>query len=62
MEAWTSAYLTADRADYPHIWQVRMELPDVDDDEIFESILSFIISGLAQHAPRPCECAAHATA
>ncbi len=62
MEAWTSAYLTADRADYPHIWQVRMQLPDVDDDEIFESILSFIIGGLARHAPRPCGCAAHATA
>jgi hypothetical protein len=62
MEAWTSAYLTADRADYPHIWQVRMELPGADDDEIFESILSFIIGGLAQHAPRPCGCAAHATA
>jgi AcrR family transcriptional regulator len=60
MGAWTSAYLAADRADYPHVWQVRMELPDVDDDEIFETILSFVIGGLAQRAPRPCRCAAHA--
>jgi hypothetical protein len=61
MGAWTSAYLTADRADYPHIWRLRMGLSEVDDNEIFESILSFIISGLAQHAPRPCGRAAHAT-
>jgi len=58
--AWTSAYLAADRADYPHIWQVRTELPEVDDDEIFETVLSFIIGGLIQRAPRPCQCAAHA--
>jgi len=59
--AWTSAYLAADRADYPHIWQVHMDLPDVDDDAIFETILSFVIDGLVQRAPRPCGCAAHAT-
>jgi AcrR family transcriptional regulator len=59
--AWTSAYLAADRAHYPHIWQVRTELPEVDDDEIFDTILSFIIGGLVQRAPRPCTCAAHAT-
>jgi AcrR family transcriptional regulator len=58
--AWTSAYLSADRADYPHIWQVRMELPGVDDDKIFETTLSFVIGGLMQRAPRPCHCAAHA--
>ena len=58
--AWTSAYLAADRTEYPHIWQVRMELPEVDDDEIFETILSFIIAGLVQRAPRPCACSAHA--
>jgi AcrR family transcriptional regulator len=58
--AWTSAYLAADRADYPHIWRVRTDLPGVNDDEIFETILSFIIAGLVQDAPRPCGCAAHA--
>jgi len=58
--AWTSAYLAVDRADYPHIWQTRMDLPGVDDDDIFETILSFVIGGLAQRAPHPCECAAHA--
>ncbi len=60
MGAWTSAYLGVDRADYPHIWQVRTELPEVDDDEIFETILAFVIGGLQQRAPRPCRCAAHA--
>jgi AcrR family transcriptional regulator len=60
--AWTSAYLAVDRADYPHIWQIRTELPDVDDNDIFETILSFVIGGLAQRAPRPCGCAAHAGA
>lgn len=59
-DAWTSAYLAADRADYPHIWQVRTELPEVGDNEIFETILSLVIGGLAQRAPRPCSCAAHA--
>jgi AcrR family transcriptional regulator len=58
--AWTSAYLAADRAGYPHIWQVRRDLPDVADDEIFETILSCVIGGLAQRAPRPCRCAVHA--
>jgi AcrR family transcriptional regulator len=59
--AWTSAYLAVGRAEYPHIWQVRMELPGVNDEEIFQTILSFVISGLAQRAPRPCGCAAHTT-
>jgi AcrR family transcriptional regulator len=59
--AWDSAYLAVDRADYPHIWQVRTELPAVDDNEIFETILSFVIGGLARRAPRPCGCAGHAT-
>jgi AcrR family transcriptional regulator len=57
--AWTSAYPAVDRADYPHIWRVRMQLPEVDDDEIFETILSFVIGGLAQRAPQPCRCDAH---
>ena len=34
--AW-GAYLTVDRADYPNIWQVRTELPEVRDDDIFET-------------------------
>jgi AcrR family transcriptional regulator len=59
-EAWTSAYLAASRADYPHIWQVRTELPEVDDGDIFETILSFVLGGLAQRAPRPCGCPLHA--
>jgi AcrR family transcriptional regulator len=57
--AWTSAYLAVDRAEYPHISQVRTELPDVKDDDIFETILSLVISGLIRRAPRPCGCGAH---
>jgi AcrR family transcriptional regulator len=54
--AWTRAYLAADAAEYPHIWQVRLELPDVDDDAIFETLLSLVITGLIDRAPRPCAC------
>lgn len=57
--AW-GAYLTVKRADYPNIWQVRTELPEVRDDGIFETVLSFVIAGLIARAPRPCRCARHA--
>jgi AcrR family transcriptional regulator len=60
--AWTSAYLCVDRAEYPHIWQVRTELPGVTDDQIYETIMSLLIGGLRQRAPRPCHCATHAQA
>ena len=56
--AW-AAYLAVDRAEFPHIWQVRLELPDVVDDAIFDTILSLIIDGLMQRAPRPCVCGTH---
>jgi AcrR family transcriptional regulator len=58
--AWASAYWSVDRADHPHIWKLRAELADVDDDEIFETILSFVIGGILQRAPRPCQCEVHA--
>ena len=58
--AWTSAYLAVDRAGYPNTWQIRTELPEVRDDDVFETILSFIMAGLVQRAPRPCRCARHA--
>ena len=58
--AWTQTYRAVDRAEYPHIWQVRDELPLVTDDDIFESILAIVIAGLCQRAPRPCSCPRHA--
>jgi len=58
--AWTRTYGAVDRAEYPHIWQVRRELPDVDDDAIFETVLSLILGGLIARAPRPCDCHAPA--
>jgi len=60
--AWTSAYLTVDRAEYPHIWQIRTELPGVTDDQIYETIVSLVVGGLLQRAPRPCRCGRHAPA
>ena len=57
--AWGQSYRAVDRAEYPHIWQVRDELPLVTDDDIFESILAIVIAGLCQRAPRPCSCGAH---
>ena len=56
--AW-AAYLAVDRAEFPHIWQVRLELPEVADDAIFDTILSLVIDGLMQRAPRACACGAH---
>ena len=56
--AWTG-YLAVDRAEFPHIWRVRLELPEVADDAIFDTILSLVIDGLTQRAPRPCVCGAH---
>ena len=61
-DAWTRAYLVADRAVYPGIWRVREELPVVKDDEIFETILSLVLDGIMARAPRPCACPAHAAA
>jgi AcrR family transcriptional regulator len=55
---WTRGYLAVDRAEYPHIWQVRDEL-DVADDAIFETILAAVIEGFRVIAPRPCTCATH---
>ena len=61
-DAWTRAYLVADRAVYPDIWRIREELPVVQDDDIWETILSLVIGGIAARAPRPCACEAHADA
>jgi AcrR family transcriptional regulator len=54
--AWTQAYLSVNRAEHPSIWQIRTELPDVSDDDIFEAILATVLTGLRQLAPRPCTC------
>jgi AcrR family transcriptional regulator len=56
--AW-AAYLAVDRTEFPYTWQVRLELPEVTDDAIFDTILSLVIDGLTRRAPRPCGCGAH---
>jgi TetR/AcrR family transcriptional regulator, tetracycline repressor protein len=58
--AWTQAYLSVSRDEHPNIWQVRTELPEVRDDDIFESILNVVMTGLRQQAPKPCTCHAPA--
>ncbi len=57
--AWTRAYLAVSRAEHPNIWQIRTDLPEVDDDDISATILSLFMDGLIQRAPRPCGCAKH---
>jgi hypothetical protein len=52
--AWTRAYLAVSRAEHPNIWQIREDLPDVDDEEISATILGQVIDGLIRRAPRPC--------
>lgn len=58
-QAWTRAYPAVGRAEYPNIWQLREELPDVSDDDVFETVLSLIVRGLTELAPRPCSCEHH---
>lgn len=60
-DAWTQAYRMVSRDQHPNIWQIRTQLPDVPDDDIFEAILSMVMTGLSQRAPRPCRCPAHET-
>jgi AcrR family transcriptional regulator len=57
--AWTRAYLAVRRAEHPNIWQIRTDLPEVDDEEISTAILSLFIDGLIRRAPRPCGCGKH---
>ena len=54
--AWTQAYLSVDRAEFPAVWQVRTLLPEVKDDDIFENLLGLVMTGLRQSAPHPCDC------
>lgn len=58
--AWTRAYLGVSAAKYPHIWRIREELAGIEDDDIFDTILSLVIGGLIRLAPRPCNCPSHA--
>lgn len=59
--AWSRTYRAVDHDEYPHIWSVRDELADVQDDDIFEHVLSFFLEGLRRRAPIPCGCGEHAT-
>jgi TetR/AcrR family transcriptional regulator, tetracycline repressor protein len=57
--AWTQAYLGVSRSDYPNIWRIRTALPELSDDEIFESALALLVEGFISQAPKPCTCSAH---
>src|SRR5215470_18193197 len=56
---WTQAYRAVGQQEYPHIWRVRDELPLVTDDDIFETVLAIVITGICERAPQPCTCGAH---
>jgi len=60
--AWTRAYLAVDRAEYPYIWQIRDDLADVTEDDIFETLLDLVMGGFRVKAPRPCGCPKHRSA
>jgi len=57
--AWSRAYRTVREADYPGTWQVREDLPNVKDEDIFETILAAVLEGLLERAPSSCRCDAH---
>jgi AcrR family transcriptional regulator len=57
--AWTRAYRAVDRAAHPNIWQISNELDGVADDDIFEMILTAVVTGLQVQAPNPCTCGTH---
>ena len=57
--AWTQAYLGVKRSEYPNIWRLRSALPEIADDEVFETALALMIDGLIAQAPTPCACARH---
>lgn len=57
--AWTRAYLAVDRAEFPHIWQIRDDLAGVTDDEIFEAVLAMVMDGFRAQAPHQCDCHKH---
>jgi AcrR family transcriptional regulator len=58
-QAWSRTYRAVGRADHPNIWQLRDELPEVSDDDVFETVLALVVAGLTQQAPRRCGCASH---
>lgn len=57
--AWSQAYLGVERAKFPNTWRIRRALPEIDDDEIFETLLSLLMDGLMAQAPKPCRCTEH---
>jgi AcrR family transcriptional regulator len=57
--AWSQAYLGVERSEFPNTWKIRTALPEVDDDEIFETSLSLLMDGLMSQAPNPCSCNEH---
>ena len=57
--AWTSAYLRVGQDDYGNIWRIRQQLAVVDDDAVFETMLSCVVDGLSARAPKACACAVH---
>jgi AcrR family transcriptional regulator len=45
-QAWAAGYLLADPAPYPHLARIREHLAGLDDDDVFETIVSILLDGL----------------
>jgi len=59
--AWASAYQRLEPDELPNIWQIRRDLLVVNenDEEVFETALSFVVDGVVARAPKPCSCETH---
>jgi AcrR family transcriptional regulator len=56
--AWNRTYRSVDPDQYPNIWSVRDELPDVSADAIYERMLEVFVTGMLARAPKGCPCPA----
>jgi AcrR family transcriptional regulator len=54
--SWTREYAIVDPVAYPNTAIVRQDLGEVGFDEIFETALELLLSGIADRAPNPCRC------
>lgn len=57
--AWENEYLSVDPETHPNIGQLRVELAAVDDDQIFETALDLVLTGIRRRAPNTCGCHHH---
>ncbi len=54
--AWTRSYRSVDAGEFPNIWAIHDDLPEVSEDAMFEQALAVIVAGISALAPRQCPC------